>query len=290
MKIAVTGGTGTIGLAVIRALVKRGEKQEDITSFSRTEGRIAKAKQEFPQVNWRMWDVREGIRTEPDFFDLIIHTAAMKYVPECEAEPYRCYETNVDGTMRAFSLGAHKFILISTDKAVEPVSVMGASKMMAEAWTRWAGGIVVRLVNVMPSAGSVFEIWERQYKAQEPITITDPRMTRYFITPEEAADLVLLAMDVGCPDDTFVPAAESVMMGSLASMLVGEKYPRKITGARPGERTDELLMTVAELARAIPLAHSWLIRPKTDEPMKPRMKVLLSDKIKQTIHWGEHAG
>lgn len=284
MRIAVTGGTGTIGLAVIGAL--QSVRGADITSFSRTEARIAEARRRFPDVRYEIWDIRDMLFPE-QHFEWVIHTAAMKHVPECEENPDICAAINIGGTRNALRL-APRSIVISTDKSVEPVGVMGASKMIAERMALKMGAIAVRLVNIMPSTGSVFGIWEQQFKAKEPLTITDPNMTRYFMTVMEAADLVLTAMRDGFPGDVFIPAAEPIRLGTLADRLAGKDYPRKILGLRPGERMDERLMFPGEEARAVPMAHCWVIRNAT---VWPKAQLDLEDQIEYALPmWRKHAG
>lgn len=194
---------------------------------------------------------------------VIFHAAACKHVPMMEAHPSECVQVNVGGTMSVLSAaveaGVPRFVLVSTDKAVDPSSVMGATKRLAE-WlvadaARRTGRpyVSVRFGNVLGSAGSVLPIFQRQLENGEPLTVTDPEMTRYFMTIQEAGWLILDAAAIGRPGDLFVlDMGEPVRIMDLARDLVrlsgrdADTVPIRITGLRPGEKLNEKLFYESE--------------------------------------------
>jgi len=216
--------------------------------------------------------------------DVVLHAAALKHVPILEQFPTEAFATNVLGTrnvIRASSAyGVKRFSLVSTDKAVEPVSVMGATKRVAEMLTQTANAradgcvyTAVRFGNVLASRGSVLPIFVRQIANGGPVTVTDPEMTRYFMTAEEAAQLVLQAVAMGSGGEVFVlDMGEPVSIGYLSRRLIrmaglvpGRDIDLTVVGARPGERLTETL-AVEPLQ---PTAHPGInmVRPPTPGPV-----------------------
>jgi FlaA1/EpsC-like NDP-sugar epimerase len=185
--------------------------------------------------------------------EVVIHAAAHKHVPMSERNILAAIENNVHATASvldaARAVGVDRFLLISTDKAVAPVSVMGTTKWLAERYVLGAKGIaagIVRFGNVLGSSGSVLEIWQGQLARGEPLTVTDPDATRYFMTIEEAAALVIHAaglIEAGEPRTYVLDMGEPVRMGDLAARLGGEV---RYTGLRPGERPHERLTGESE--------------------------------------------
>jgi len=150
--------------------------------------------------------------------------------------------------------------MISTDKAVNPTSLMGTTKLLGEVMVRRCGGIIVRFGNVIGSRGSVIPIWEKQFKKGEPLTITDERMKRYFMTIEDAVRLVIEASSLGKGGETFIlDMGEQVFIRDKAKELFGV-YPTKIIGIKQGEKLEEELMTDNEKLKAIKINNLWIIK------------------------------
>jgi UDP-N-acetylglucosamine 4,6-dehydratase len=256
MKLLITGAGGTIGSEIARQACARGDK---IIMADRSEAALFAAAATVGHAQVRVVDVtRESdIRRvmDRDQPQIVIHAAAHKHVPMMEDCPAEAVTNNVLGTQyaaeAAIGCGAELFMLISTDKAVQPECVMGATKFLAEKVVaslayRDTALAIARFGNIYRSSGSVVETWEKQAAAGGPITLTDPDMTRYFITVEDAAAFVLMA----CATDrapgilrTFVPEmGPPVRMGDLAEKFAAErKVGIKIVGRRPGEKMTEQL-------------------------------------------------
>jgi FlaA1/EpsC-like NDP-sugar epimerase len=200
--------------------------------------------------------------------DLVIHTAAYKYVV---CDPDRLQETivsNVDGTSLLLRLAKQhavaKFIFISTDKAVYPKSLMGATKLVGEMLTRQYGYTVCRLVNVMGSRGSVVEKWRQQMSQGLPVTVTHPDMERYFMTTEQVCEMVDEVADICVGSDTYVfdpgEATNILEMAKRMIHLSGSKSEVVITNPGAGEKFNEQLMTDSELEIAYQRGNFWIIR------------------------------
>ena len=213
-----------------------------------------------------MGDVRDRERLEValENVDIVIHAAALKQVPSCEFFPMQAVKTNVEGTQNviraAASNGVKKVICLSTDKAAYPINAMGISKAMMEkvaiAEARNLQNTVVCLTrygNVMASRGSVIPLFLNQIQKGDPITITDPNMSRFFMSLEDAVDLVLFAFEHGNPGDLFVNKAPAGTIGDLAKALIdltGKEVPVNIIGTRHGEKLYETLCTREEMIKA----------------------------------------
>lgn len=242
----VTGGTGSFGHAYsttygpVRILSRDEEKQRAM---------IAK----YPEHDYHIGDVRDrdSLRRAMEGVTEVFHAAALKQVPQCEHNPGEAYRTNVVGTENvcivAREFGA-RVVTLSTDKAVLPVGVMGATKMLAEAVTTSYGFNVVRYGNVLGSRGSIVPVFRALVDAGEPITITDRHMTRFLITLPEAIGLVRLAMDSDPDGTVFVRKSPAATVDQLIRALAGERYPTKVIGIRPGEKLHEDLITETEHA------------------------------------------
>jgi FlaA1/EpsC-like NDP-sugar epimerase len=224
------------------------------------------------RVEYRLGDVRDGTAVESalEGSDVVFHAAALKHVTYCELNPYEAVYTNVLGTQiaidRAIKARVSKFVYVSTDKAVNPVGTMGATKLLGERLTVAASRrntetklLCVRFGNVLGSRGSVLRIFETQVRLGKPMTITDPEMTRFFILTSEAAGLVLDAAELSNPGETFVLKMPAVKIGVLAEAsrdFLAERFSKdpatiemRVTGPKPGEKMHEELLTVAETLR-----------------------------------------
>jgi FlaA1/EpsC-like NDP-sugar epimerase len=194
---------------------------------------------------------------------VVYHAAAYKHLSNYEREHMEeIVLTNVIGTLNVIKLCEKyktKLVFISTDKAVNPTSLMGTTKLLGEIMVKRAGGVVVRFGNVIGSRGSVIPIWEKQVRNNDPITITDPEMKRYFMTIPDAVKLVIEAGKKGKPGQTLIlDMGEQRYITKVAEELFGD-YPVKITGTKEGEKLEEELMTPEENKRAIKKGNFYIL-------------------------------
>jgi UDP-N-acetylglucosamine 4,6-dehydratase len=247
--ILVTGGTGSFGHAFVARHHEMG-----IRVLSRDEEKQRAMAERFPLVEYVIGDIRDRdtVRRAMQGCYRVFHAAALKQVPPLEKQPLEAVKTNIIGTdnvcAEAFDVGA-KVVTISTDKAVEPVGVMGASKFLAEAVTTSWGFNAVRYGNVIGSRGSIVPVWRAAIARGEPIRITDPQMTRFLITLDEALDLIDLAMEAPANGLVFVRRSPAATVEQLAR-VIGGRHPQVITGTRPGEKRHEDLVAPDESVTA----------------------------------------
>ena len=268
--LLITGGTGSFGNAVLKRFLNTDHFSE-IRIFSRDEKKQDDMRHEIQngKVKFYIGDVRDKRSVDGAMrgVDYVFHAAALKQVPSCEFFPMQAVRTNVIGTENvldsAVDNGVKNVVVLSTDKAAYPINAMGISKAMMEkvaiAKARSLGEnpettiCVTRYGNVMASRGSVIPLWIDQIKAGNPITITDPNMTRYMMTLDDAVDLVLYAFENGNSGDLFVqkaPAATlSVLAQALKEMLQADNEVRVI-GTRHGEKLYETLVTREEMFKS----------------------------------------
>jgi len=274
--ILVTGGTGSIGSALVARLLRMGPRV--VRVLSRDDTKQFDLEQRYrnePALRLLIGDVRsiDRMRRAMSGVDFVFHAAALKHVPACEFNPFEATETNVRGTQNmieaAIDAGVERVLTISTDKAVDPTNVMGATKLLAErlmsaaelakgpAATRFAA---VRFGNVIGSRGSLIPLIRAQVAAGGPVTITDPDMTRYLMPVSEAIGLCLQAMDEMRGGEVFILKMPRVRVGDLVQVLVEAYAPQfghrpsdigvEVIGPRPGEKTHEVLMTEDETRSA----------------------------------------
>ncbi|MDD2286670.1 MAG: polysaccharide biosynthesis protein, partial [Paludibacter sp.] len=267
--LLITGGTGSFGNAVLKRFINTDIKE--IRIFSRDEKKQDDMRHQLnnPKVKFYIGDVRDkrsvdGAMRDVDF---IFHAAALKQVPSCEFFPIQAVRTNVFGTENvldsAIEHGVKNVVVLSTDKAAYPINAMGISKAMMEkvaiAKARSLGEdaattiCCTRYGNVMASRGSVIPLWIDQIKAGKEITITDPNMTRFMMTLEDAVDLVLYAFKKGKNGDLFVQKAPAATLDVLAKALTGlfkTNTPIRVIGTRHGEKLYETLVTREEMAKS----------------------------------------
>ena len=248
MTTLVTGGTGSFG----HAYVKRHHGTEAIRVLSRDEEKQRAMAALYPGVDFVIGDIRdaETVRRAMRGVDRVFHAAALKQVPPLEAFPMEAVRTNIIGTdnvcQAASDVGA-RLVFLSTDKAVEPVGVMGGSKFLGESVARAHGFNVVRYGNVIGSRGSILPVWAEQVRKGQPLTITDPTMTRFLITLDEALDLLEAAMDAD-PDGTiFVKRSPAATVAQLARCF-NSLAATRVVGIRPGEKRHEHLVVPDEPA------------------------------------------
>jgi UDP-glucose 4-epimerase len=267
--LLITGGTGSFGNVVIRHFLR--SKIGEIRVFSRDEKKQDDMRHHLKdnRIRFYIGDVRDrdSIHSAMRGVDFVFSAAALKQVPSCEFYPLEAVRTNILGTENtlnaAIANGVSRVIVLSTDKAVYPINAMGMSKALMEkvavAKARDLGPqaktriCVTRYGNVMASRGSVIPVFMRQIKAREPLTVTDPEMTRFMMTLEQAVDLVLFAFANGLGGDTFVQKSPAATMGQLAAVMnavfKGQSEIRVI-GTRHGEKRHETLLTREEMVRA----------------------------------------
>ncbi|SEG42560.1 UDP-glucose 4-epimerase [Halpernia humi] len=265
--LLITGGTGSFGTAVLSKFIDTDHFKE-IRVFSRDEKKQDDMRKLFnnDKLKFYIGDVRDynSVENAMRNVDYVFHAAALKQVPSCEFFPMQAVKTNVEGTENvinaAIKNNVKKVICLSTDKAAYPINAMGISKAMMEkvavAASRNAGETVVCLTrygNVMASRGSVIPLFIDQIKSGGPITITDPNMTRFLMSLDEAVDLVLFAFEHGNPGDLFVNKAPAGTIGDLAQALkeiFNADNEIRIIGTRHGEKLYETLCTREEMMTA----------------------------------------
>lgn len=266
--LLITGGTGSFGNAILRRFLSTDIKE--IRVFSRDELKQDNMRKLFnnSKLKFYIGDVRDtnSIDDAMNGVDFVFHAAALKQVPSCEFYPMQAVKTNVIGTENvlnaAIRAGVQKVIALSTDKAVYPINAMGVSKAMMEkvivAKGRRETGTMIactRYGNVMASRGSVIPLFISQIRNGLPITITDPEMTRFMMSLDQAVDLVLFAFENGESGDIFVqkaPAATIKMLAKTLSKVLGKpNYEIKTIGTRHGEKLYETLLTKEEMVKAI---------------------------------------
>ncbi len=268
MTLLITGGTGTFGNAVLRRFLST--DIAEIRVFSRDEKKQHDMRLEYadPKLKFHIGDVRSpaSLRDAMAGVDFVFHAAALKQVPTCEFYPMEALQTNALGTENvmnaALAAGVSRLVVLSTDKAAYPINAMGISKAMMEklavAKSRVAApqGLTIcatRYGNVMASRGSVIPLFAEQIKRGEPLTITDPGMTRFMMSIDDAVDLVLYAFQQGQPGDLFVQKAPAATIETLAlamKQLYEAPNPIRIIGTRHGEKVYETLLTREEMERA----------------------------------------
>jgi len=273
--VLVTGGTGSFGQAFVRHALHAGASR--VAVLSRDEEKHWRMAQALPDDRLRFFvgDVRDSDRVALACrgVDFVVHAAAMKQIPACETNPGECKETNVDGSLSvalaAIGAGVRRAVLLSTDKAAAPNTHYGACKMVAERlWTQgnvYAAGTSTRLVatrygNVIGSRGSVVPVFKRQAEAGGPLTVTDPAMTRFWMTLEEAVHLVELALKHGRGGEVFVPHVRASTIMTMAE-AVAPGVETTVTGIRRGEKLHETLISEDEARDAWDHGTHYRIEP-----------------------------
>ncbi|SDC92274.1 UDP-N-acetylglucosamine 4,6-dehydratase (inverting) [Halanaerobium congolense] len=277
--ILVTGGTGSFGKKFTQMILDEYDVKKLII-FSRGELKQAEMKAEFdnhPKLRFFIGNVRDKDRIYRAFdgVDIVIHAAALKRIPECEYNPFEAIKTNVNGAQNvidaAIDKGVEKVVALSTDKAANPINLYGATKLCSDklftAGNAYAGGKktkfgVVRYGNVMGSRGSVIPFFKKM-KETGILPITDPRMTRFWITLEDAVKLVLKALDKMQGGEIFVPKIPSMKVTDLAEAIAPE-CKQEIVGIRSGEKLHEVMIPRAASRHTIEFEDYYVIEPDYD--------------------------
>lgn len=276
--LLITGGTGSFGNAVLRRFLKT--DIGEIRIFSRDEKKQDDMRKLYnnPKLKFYIGDVRDynSILDAMRGVDFVFHAAALKQVPSCEFYPIQAVQTNVLGTENvlnaAIASGVKRVVCLSTDKAAYPINAMGMSKALMEKVIVAKGRnlkdsetmiCLTRYGNVMASRGSVIPLFIDQMRKGNPITITDPNMTRFMMSLDEAVDLVLFAFENGKSGDTFVqksPASTvELLANTLKNLFNKPEHKIKIIGTRHGEKLYEVLMTKEERVRAIDMGNYFRV-------------------------------
>lgn len=276
--LLITGGTGSFGHAVFKRFVD--SDLEEIRIFSRDEKKQDDMRKRYdnPKLKFYVGDVRDSqsVLNAVRGVDYIFHAAALKQVPACEFHPLEAVKTNILGTENvleaAISCNVEKVVSLSTDKAVYPINAMGISKAMMEkivvAKSRISNSTVINLTrygNVMASRGSVIPLFINQIRSGNKITITDPNMTRFMMSLDEAVGLVLYAFEHGYPGDIFVQKAPAVtidiLVQAIKEVMKVPDHPTEIIGTRHGEKLYEVLMSREETSTAESMDNYFRIPP-----------------------------
>ena len=280
--LMITGGTGSFGNAVLKRFLRTDIKE--IRIFSRDEKKQDDMRHEYQakypdvagKIKFFIGDVRnlESCRAAIPGTDYIFHAAALKQVPSCEFFPMEAVRTNVIGTDNVLTAAIEAkvkcVICLSTDKAAYPINAMGITKAIEEkvaiAKSRYSGDTKIcctRYGNVMCSRGSVIPLWIDQIRSGNPITLTEPSMTRFIMSLEEAVDLVLFAFEHGSNGDILVQKAPACTIGTQAEAVCelfgGKKEDIKVIGIRHGEKMYETLLTKEEAAKAVDMGDFYRV-------------------------------
>lgn len=276
--LLITGGTGSFGNAVLRRFLNSGLREIRILSRDEKKQDDMRKKYNSPKLKFYIGDVRDpqSVMNALRGVDYLYHAAALKQVPSCEFHPMEAVKTNVLGTENvleaAIQCGVKRVVVLSTDKAVYPINAMGISKAMMEkvavAKSRSSAKTVINVTrygNVMASRGSVIPLFIEQIRAGKPITLTDPNMTRFMMTLDDAVDLVLYAFEHGQPGEIFVqkaPAATIEVLAKALTALVGKpEHEVRVIGTRHGEKLYEALLSREEMAAAEDLGGYYRVPP-----------------------------
>lgn len=275
--LMITGGTGSFGNAVLSRFLNTDVREIRIFSRDEKKQEDMRVGLNHPKLKFYIGDVRDpsSLREAMRGVDYVFHAAALKQVPSCEFYPMEAVQTNVLGAENvmasALECGVKRVVALSTDKAVYPVNAMGMSKammeklMVAKARMRQDGETVLcatRYGNVMASRGSVIPLFVSQMKKGQPLTVTDPLMTRFLMSLEDSVDLVLHAFQHGRQGDIFVQKAPASTVGDLAQALLelfDSKVPVRIIGTRHGEKLYESLLSREEMARAVDMGRYYRV-------------------------------
>lgn len=305
--LLITGGTGSFGNAVLRRFLNSDIKE--IRIFSRDEKKQDDMRHHLqnPKIKFYIGDVRDKRSVDGVMLgvDYIFHAAALKQVPSCEFFPTQAVRTNVLGTENvldsAIAHGVKNVVVLSTDKAAYPINAMGISKAMMEKVAIAKGRRLgengktticcTRYGNVMASRGSVIPLWIEQMKAGLPITVTDPNMTRFMMTLDDAVDLVIYAFQHGQNGDLFVQKAPAATLDILAAALK-ELYHSdtevKTIGTRHGEKLYETLVTREEISKAVDMGDYYRVPCDTRDLNYDKFFVEGSEKISAIEDYHSH--
>lgn len=303
--LLITGGTGSFGNAVLRRMLDSDLREIRILSRDEKKQDDMRKKYNSKKLKFYIGDVRDIQSTLSAVrgVDYIFHAAALKQVPSCEFHPLEAVKTNVLGTENileaAIASNVRRVVCLSTDKAVYPINAMGVSKAMMEktavAKSRSSQSTVIcvtRYGNVMASRGSVIPLFIEQIRAGKPITVTDPHMTRFMMTLDQAVDLVLYAFKHGSSGDIFVQKAPAVTIEILARALTDllgtPNHPVSVIGTRHGEKLYEVLLSREEMAAASDLGEYYRVPPDLRDLNYGKFVEFGEAKISKAVEYNSH--
>ena len=303
--LLISGGTGSFGNAVLRRFMD--SDLREIRVFSRDEKKQDDLRKRYrsSKLKFYIGDVRDyqSVLNAVRGADFIFHAAALKQVPSCEFHPLEAIKTNALGTENvleaAVNCGVKRVIVLSTDKAVYPINAMGISKAMMEkvavAKSRISFDTVINVTrygNVMCSRGSVIPLFTDQIRADQAITITDPNMTRFMMTLDDAVDLVLYAFENGQPGEIFVQKAPAATIQTLAYALTGllgkPDHEVRVIGTRHGEKLYEALLSREEMVAAEDLGGYYRVPPDLRDLNYGKFVEQGEVKISEAIDYNSH--
>jgi UDP-N-acetylglucosamine 4,6-dehydratase/5-epimerase len=303
--LLITGGTGSFGNAVLKRFLNSNIKE--IRIFSRDEKKQddMRARYNNPKIKFYIGDVRDyqSLVSAIRGVDYIFHAAAFKQVPSCEFYPIEAVKTNILGTENvlecAIQCNVERVIVLSTDKAVYPINAMGISKAMMEkvavAKSRNSSNTIINVTrygNVMASRGSVIPLFMKQIKSNVPISITDPNMTRFMMTLDDAIDLVLFAFEKGKPGEIFVqkaPAATiQILATALCEMTGSPNHEINVIGTRHGEKLYEALLSREEMVSCDDLGDYFRVPPDLRDLNYNRFVDSGEERISAAVDYNSH--
>lgn len=276
--LLITGGTGSFGNAVLRRFLQTDIRQIRILSRDEKKQDDMRHRYRDDKIKFYVGDVRDrdALRDPMEGVDLVFHAAALKQVPSCEFYPMEAVRTNIIGTdnvlTTAIASGVRNVVVLSTDKAAYPINAMGMSKGLMEkvaiarsavAAEKGCTVCITRYGNVMASRGSVIPLFIEQIRAGQPLTVTDPNMTRFMMSLDNALDLVLYAFQHGAAGELFVQKAPAATIGTLAEAMqrvFSSDSAIQVIGTRHGEKLYETLLTREEMIRANDLGGYYRVR------------------------------
>ena len=303
--LLITGGTGSFGNAILRRFLNSDLQEIRILSRDEKKQDDMRKRYNHPKIKFYIGDVRDyqSVLGAVRGVDYIYHAAALKQVPSCEFHPLEAVKTNVLGTENvleaAINCGVKRVVVLSTDKAVYPINAMGISKAMMEkvavAKSRSSNGTVINVTrygNVMCSRGSVIPLFTQQIRAGQPITITDPAMTRFMMTLDDAVDLVLYAFEHGQPGEIFVQKAPAATIEVLARALTGllgkPEHEVRVIGTRHGEKLYEALLSREEMSAAQDLGGYFRVPPDLRDLNYSKFVEQGEPKISEATEYNSH--
>jgi len=304
-KILITGGTGSFGNAVLRYFLD--SKVSEIRIFSRDEKKQDDMRKKYnnSKIKFYIGDVRDynSVCNSVNGSDYIFHAAALKQVPSCEFNPMEAVKTNILGTENvlesAIQSKVSRVIVLSTDKAVYPINAMGISKAMMEKVAIQKSLLnhktiisIVRYGNVMASRGSVIPLFAKQIFSRNPMTITDPNMTRFMMSLTDAINLVIYAFKYGKSGEIFVQKSPATDMKTLAqamkNLLGTPHHPIDIIGTRHGEKLFEVLLSREEIVRSKNLKDYYCILPDSRDLNYKKFVEIGEKKISNSKEYNSH--
>ena len=269
--ILVTGGAGSVGTVLVKKILQYPVTQVRIIDID--EHALFQLKRSISDNRIRLLlgniTDKERIEMAGQNVDIVIHAAAIKNIEISEYNPIETIDVNINGTINMIKMAMKnnpkKFLNVSTDKAVNSSTIYGASKLITERITSWAGIHLnpptkfasVRFGNVIESRGNVFEVWNKELEAKQPLSVTDPEMNRYFFHVEETVDFILNCLPLIDGGEIFVPKMKNYKIKDLAKKI-SKNY--KIIGVRRGEKINEVLMTDKEMKEAVEKDNMWIIK------------------------------